>query len=70
MRIHLLLAGLFLLLAVAKASVPAIEIKASISTIFRGIQEANGSLTGIQALLFKQRHAVVSEKAISNCFSC
>lgn len=41
MRIHLVLAGLFLLLAVATASVPAIEIKASISTLFRGIQESN-----------------------------
>ncbi|KAJ5529851.1 hypothetical protein N7527_003244 [Penicillium freii] len=42
MRIHLLLAGVFLLLAVATASVPPIEIKASISTPFRGIQATNG----------------------------
>jgi hypothetical protein len=39
MRIHSVLAGLFLLLAVAIASVPQIEIKASISSLFGAFKQ-------------------------------
>ncbi|CAG8177949.1 unnamed protein product [Penicillium nalgiovense] len=44
MRIHSVLAGLFLLLAVAIASVPQIEIKASISSLFGAFKQLTRSL--------------------------
>lgn len=46
MRVQLLLAGFFLLVAVALASIPPIEIKVSISTLFGGFKQLTRSTQG------------------------
>ena len=62
MRALSVLAGLFLLVVTATASIPQIEIKASQQSVVLRLGKTNQAILspGLQVLLFQQRNPIVS----------
>lgn len=65
MRIYFVLAGLFLLLSNAMASVPQIEIKVRLLILLERLNQLNGQTIGFQVFLCKQWKSIVRLDMIS-----